>query len=102
MGERVISLQIHREPTRAKTKIDQSRFVIRTNNAITNDPCAICGTCTDPSGVDLMINGNELVCVPCGRLHAPVLQSLLDLANAAHAYTGHELREAFGIENEQF
>ncbi len=65
---------------------DKDSLVIRLNSIITNDPCALCGARTDPSGVDLMTEDSRLVCVPCGREHAPELQGLIDLANAASAY----------------
>lgn len=54
-------------------------IVIRENNAVTNDPCAICGKRTDPTGVDLMLRENlALVCMECGRQYAPQLAALLD------------------------
>lgn len=102
MSERTIDITARREAAAAQQEIDQTCFVIRTNNCITNYQCAICGARTDPSGVDLMTTDNALVCVPCGRKHAPRLQGLLDLATAAHVYAGRELREAFGFGDEPF
>jgi hypothetical protein len=54
------------------------RLAIKCNNVLTNDPCALCGARTDPSGVDLFLDESmELVCDECGRKHAPELMALL-------------------------
>jgi hypothetical protein len=66
---------------------DDKRLAIKLNNAITNDPCAICGARTDPTGIDLFLADTwELVCIECGRKHAPELAALLDLASAADSF----------------
>lgn len=73
------------------------RLVIRMNNVLTNDPCAICGARTDPTGVDLMLADRPaLVCHKCGLTHAPALTRLLDLAEMAHNFVQAN-NEAFGI-----
>jgi hypothetical protein len=39
---------------------------IKHNNAITNDPCAICGARCDPTGIDPFLSGTwALVCNEC-------------------------------------
>jgi|SRR5215208_7804851 hypothetical protein len=49
------------------------------NNAATNNPCAICGTRTDPEcGPELFLYSTEaLVCYECGRKSAPSLVATL-------------------------
>ncbi len=47
---------------------------VRRNNAITNDPCALCGERCDPCGLDFFLRDSEaLVCVSCARKHSPQL-----------------------------
>jgi hypothetical protein len=50
-------------------------IALRGNNAATNDPCALCGARTDPSGgIDLMLTDADLlVCWECGVRNAPEL-----------------------------
>lgn len=60
------------------------QFAIKLHGVLTNDPCVICGARTDPTGIDLFIADTwELVCMECGRKHAPELCALLELAVAA-------------------
>jgi hypothetical protein len=56
-------------------------LVIKFNNCVTNDPCAICGVRTDPeAGPELFLEGTwALVCHDCGRRSAPELVRLLDV-----------------------
>jgi hypothetical protein len=66
-------------------------LAIRVNNVLTNDPCALCGEATDPTGIDLYLAERAaLVCHSCGLLHAPVLVRLLDLASAANVFVRSE------------
>lgn len=72
-------------------------LVIRLNTALTNDPCALCGQPTDPTGIDLYLADKPaLVCNACGLFHAPALVRLLDLANAANMFVRAEY-ETSGI-----
>jgi transcription elongation factor Elf1 len=94
MSQSVIDLHARRKSARAQTKIDPTRFAIRTNN-LTSEPCAICNAETATQGdVDLMLD-DALVCAECGRRYAPLLQSLLDLSHAACRYSGQAMREVF-------
>lgn len=66
---------------------DDKRLAIKLNNIITNDPCAICGARTDPNGIDLFLADTwELVCMECGRKHAPELTAFLEMATAAESF----------------
>ncbi|HEY0376458.1 MAG TPA: hypothetical protein VGC87_05830 [Pyrinomonadaceae bacterium] len=66
-------------------------LVIRVNVTLTNDPCALCGEPTDPTGIDLYLADRPaLVCHACGFLHAPALVRLLDLASAANTFVRAE------------
>jgi hypothetical protein len=61
-------------------------IVVKLNNAITNDPCAICGGRCDPDGVDLFLEGtSRLVCDVCGWEHVPELQRMRYLWSHAAA-----------------
>lgn len=72
-------------------------LVIRLNTALTNDPCALCGQPTDPTGIDLYLADKPaLVCNACGLFHAPALVRLLDLASAANMFVRAEY-ETSGI-----
>jgi hypothetical protein len=72
-------------------------LVIRLNTALTNDPCALCGEPTDPTGIDLYLaERSALVCNACGLFHAPALVRLLDLASAANTFVRAEY-ETSGI-----
>jgi hypothetical protein len=54
------------------------KLAIKLNSVLTNDPCALCGARTDPSGVDLFLDESmKLVCDECGLRHAPELMTLL-------------------------
>ena len=66
-------------------------LVIRINTVLTNDPCALCGEASDPTGIDLYLaDGSALVCHSCGLLHAPALVRLLNLASAANMFVRSE------------
>lgn len=56
-----------------ETKVDEPRrIILKSNNAITNDPCAICGARCDPDGFDFFLEGTEsLVCSDCARQNVP-------------------------------
>ena len=57
--------------------LDGHAIVIKPNNAITNDPCAICGARCDPDGLDFFLEGTErLVCDRCATRIAPKLSRL--------------------------
>lgn len=76
-------------------------LVIRLNTALTNDPCALCGEPTDPTGIDLYLADKPaLVCNTCGLFHAPALARLLDLASAANAFVRAEY-ETSGIQTDE-
>jgi len=71
--------------------IKPTDLVIRVNTALTNDPCALCGEPTDPTGIDLYLADKlALVCHTCGFIHAPALVRLLDLASAANTFVRAE------------
>lgn len=58
----------------------QPTICIKSNNTITNDPCALCGQRTDPQGVDLFLEDTwMLVCTECGAKHDPKLVKLCEL-----------------------
>lgn len=67
----------------------QVNLAIKLNNYSTSEPCVLCNTETEVhSGPELfLIDGYKVVCRSCGRCHAPVLVSLLDLAQAAKSYS---------------
>ena len=71
--------------------VEPTDLAIRVNNTLTNDPCALCGAPTDPTGLDLFLTDRPaLVCHSCGLLHAPVLVRLLNLARAANSFVRSE------------
>ena len=71
--------------------IQPTDLVIRVNTVLTNDPCALCGRPTDPTGIDLYLADRPaLVCHTCGLFHAPALVRLLDLAGAANTFVRSE------------
>jgi hypothetical protein len=81
--------------------IQPTDLVIRLNTALINDPCALCGQPTDPTGIDLYLADNPaLVCNACGLLHAPALVRLLDLASAANVFVRAEY-EMSGIQADE-
>jgi len=50
------------------------RVALKTNNVITNDPCALCGMRTDPCGLDFFLDGtSSLVCDECAKRIDPGL-----------------------------
>jgi len=50
------------------------RVELKHNTTITNDPCAFCGTRTDPDGLDYFKAGTwALVCDGCAQRYAPEL-----------------------------
>jgi len=58
------------------------KLAIKFNNALSNDPCALCGARTDPSGVDLFLEESwSLVCDACGDKHAPELMRALRMGH---------------------
>jgi len=74
---------------------------IRVNTVLTNDPCALCGEATDPTGIDLYLADQPaLVCHACGLLHAPALVRLLDLASAANTFVRAEY-EMYGVQTDE-
>ena len=82
-------------------KIEPTDLVIRLNTALTNDPCALCGQPTDPTGIDLYLaNKPALVCNACGLFHAPALVRLLDLASAANTFVRAEY-EMYGVQTDE-
>jgi hypothetical protein len=75
--------------------IQPTDLVVRVNSVLTNDPCALCGEPTDPTGIDLYLADKPaLVCHACGLLHAPALVRLLDLASAANTFVRSEYEMA--------
>lgn len=82
-------------------EIQLTDLVIRVNTVLTNDPCALCGEPTDPTGIDLYLAENPaLVCHTCGLFHAPALVRLLDLASAANTFVRSEY-EMFNIQSDE-
>jgi len=80
--------------------IQPTDLVIRVNTVLTNDPCALCGQATDPTGIDLYLADRPaLVCHSCGFFHAPALVRLLDLASAANTFVRAEY-EMFGVQSD--
>ena len=81
--------------------IQLTDLVIRVNTVLTNDPCALCGHPTDPTGIDLYLAERPaLVCHACGLLHAPALVRLLDLASAANTFVRSEY-EMFNAQTDE-
>jgi hypothetical protein len=75
--------------------IQPTDLVIRVNSVLTNDPCALCGAPSDPTGIDLYLAERPaLVCHSCGLQHAPALVRLLDLASAANSFVRSEYEMA--------
>lgn len=88
----------NREETKALKPTD---LVVRVNSVLTNDPCALCGQPTDPTGIDLYLADRPaLVCHSCGLFHAPALVRLLDLASAANTFVRSEYEMA-GVQVEE-
>ncbi len=73
-----------RDEERAHRAEQVPSLVIKSNNAGTNDPCAVCGRRTDPCvGPELFLEGtSELVCYDCGDRYAPALMHELRVAQA--------------------
>lgn len=81
--------------------IQPTDLVIRVNTTLTNDPCALCGQPTDPTGIDLYLAEKPaLVCHACGFLHAPALVRLLNLASAANTFVRAEY-EMSGVQTDE-
>jgi hypothetical protein len=81
--------------------IQLTDMVIRVNTVLTNDPCALCGEATDPTGIDLYLADRPaLVCHTCGLFHAPALVRLLDLASAANTFVRSEY-EMFNSQSDE-
>jgi hypothetical protein len=84
-----------------KQELRPTDLVIRVNNVLTNDPCALCGEATDPTGIDLYLADRPaLVCHSCGLFHAPALVRLLDLASAANMFVRAEY-EMYGVQADE-
>ncbi len=84
-----------------REEIQLTDLVIRVNTVLTNDPCALCGEATDPTGLDLYLaDRTALVCHRCGLFHAPALVRLLDLASAANTFVRSEY-EMFNIQSDE-
>jgi hypothetical protein len=83
------------------TQLHPTDLAIRVNTVLTNDPCALCGEATDPTGIDLYLADKPaLVCHACGLLHAPALVRLLDLASAANTFVRAEY-EMYGVQTDE-
>lgn len=83
------------------SSIQPTDLVIRVNTVLTNDPCALCGQPSDPTGIDLFLADKPaLVCHTCGLFHAPALVRLLDLASAANTFVRAEY-EMSGIQADE-
>ena len=81
--------------------IEPTDLVIRLNTALTNDPCALCGQPTDPTGIDLYLAERPaLVCSACGLFHAPALVRLLELVSAANTFVRAEY-EMYGVQTDE-
>ncbi|GAC1446092.1 MAG: hypothetical protein NVSMB56_01770 [Pyrinomonadaceae bacterium] len=81
--------------------IKPTDLAIRVNSVLTNDPCALCGEATDPTGIDLYLADRPaLVCHTCGFSHAPALVRLLDLASAANTFVRAEYEMAGRVTDE--
>jgi hypothetical protein len=89
------------ETTATARTLKPTDLVIRVNNILTNDPCALCAAPTDPTGIDLFrADTFALVCHACGLLHAPALVRLLNLASAANTFVRAEY-EMSGIATDE-
>ena len=87
-------------PKATNQNIQPTDLAIRVNTVLTNDPCALCGQATDPTGIDLYLADRPaLVCNSCGFFHAPALARLLDLASAANTFVRAEY-EMFGVQSD--
>ena len=91
-----------KDKAKEETKtIEPTDLVIRLNTALINDPCALCGQPTDPTGIDLYLADRPaLVCNACGLFHAPALVRLLDLASAANTFVRSEY-EMYGVQTDE-
>lgn len=87
-------------PAGGMADLQPTDLVIRVNTVLTNDPCALCGQATDPTGIDMYLADRPaLVCHRCGFFHAPALARLLDLASAANTFVRAEY-EMFGVQSD--
>ena len=66
--------------------METPRIEVLMNNCCMNDPCAICGARTDPTGgPDLFLVGTgRLVCDRCAKQHNPDLYNAFRLACVLH------------------
>lgn len=88
-------------PSGTTPDIAVTDMVIRVNTVLTNDPCALCGEATDPTGIDLYLAARlALVCHRCGLFHAPALVRLLNLASAANTFVRSEY-EMFNMQSDE-
>jgi hypothetical protein len=64
------------------------KLAIKLNHSDQPSACPICGRQAPPTiGPDLTLAGDErIVCRTCGRVYAPSLVKLLELAEAAERY----------------
>jgi hypothetical protein len=63
-----------------------ARLTIKLGRCNATNSCALCGKRVNPGGgphLFLDDGGDDTVCRDCGRLHAPPLAALLDLARVA-------------------
>ncbi len=89
-----------KNPMVPNENIQPTDLAIRVNTVLMNDPCALCGQATDPTGIDLYLADRPaLVCHSCGFFHAPALARLLDLASAANTFVRAEY-EMFGVQSD--
>lgn len=84
------------EANEIKKKKTDHPIVLRPNNTLSNDPCALCGGRCDPVGLDYMLDGTSaLVCEVCAKKYAPDLVAAYKQALAAAYRAGAEGEEEF-------
>jgi hypothetical protein len=81
------NLESEEEPVEEKAYAEAS-FSIKCNNAVVNDPCAVCGRRTDPEfGPELFLRDSwALVCYVCGAKYAPELMECLQSYRAGREF----------------
>lgn len=67
-----------KEKSKTVSKMDIGRRItLASNNALTNDPCVLCGGRCDPCGFDYFEKGTgKLVCDGCAYEYAPELMRI--------------------------